>query len=303
MQDKIMRKMRRVVIKAVFFSWCGLMISPSPHVVLAREPVDKRSDVLFKESFNDSELLSRKWYDGSLFLIDKGHPIEGVGCLEYRWKEKTTTPASSTGIRHLFEPTDVVFSRCYVRLSPGWGWTGRAFHPHLMHFMTTENGPYHGPAASHLTVYIEPWNGKLRLATQDIQNKDQPHGLTQGPLKGGYNGRLFDSKSQLFNDDQWHCVEAQFQLNSIDVAADKPNPDGIVKGWFDGELVIDQTDVVLRSMDFPNMKFNQYLLTPYFGPGLLPQAQALWIDDLVVATNRIGPRQPESIRTEKVKIK
>ena len=37
------------------------------------------------------------------------------------------------------------------------------------------------------------------------------------------------------------------------------------------------------------MKFNQFLTTPYFGPGLLPHAQKLWIDELVVGTKRIGP--------------
>ena len=34
--------------------------------------------------------------------------------------------------------------------------------------------------------------------------------------------------------------------------------------------------------------FNQFLLTPYFGPGLLPHAQTLWIDELAVGTQRIG---------------
>jgi hypothetical protein len=37
--------------------------------------------------------------------------------------------------------------------------------------MTTENSKWHGPAASHLTLYIEPVNGKLRLAAQDIQTR------------------------------------------------------------------------------------------------------------------------------------
>jgi hypothetical protein len=155
-----------------------------------------------------------------------------------------------------------------------------------MHFMTTENPKWHGPAASHLTVYIEPQEGKLRLAAQDIQNKDAPHGLTQGPLKGGYNAQLFDSEKVLFNDDRWHCVEAQFTLNSLDLKADKPNADGIVRAWFDGERVIDRADVVLRSTDFPKMKFNQFLLTPYFGPGLLPHEQTLWVDELSLSTRR-----------------
>lgn len=64
--------------------------------------------------------------------------------------------------------------------------------------------------------------------------------------------------------------------------------DGIVRAWFDGKLVVDRTNVVLRSTDFPKMKFNQFLLLPYFGPGLLPHAQILWIDDLAVGTKRLG---------------
>ena len=135
-------------------------------------------------------------------------------------------------------------------------------------------------------------NGKLRLAATDIQNKNAPHGLTQGPLKGGYNGKFYDSKKALFDDDKWHCVEAYFKLNTLDLANDKPNKDGIVRGWFDGELVVEDTGVILRSTDFPGMKFNQFLMAPYFGPGLLPHAQKLWIDELAVGTKRIGPLPP-----------
>jgi hypothetical protein len=196
-----------------------------------------------------------------------------------------------------------VYLRFHIRLSKDWGWTGRGYHPHLMHFMTTENGRYHGPAASHLTLYIEPWNGKLRLAAQDIQNKDQPHGLTQGPLRGGYNGIFYDSDEELFVDDKWHLVEALFRLNTLDRRADKPNAekpnaDGIVRGWFDGKLVIDRDDVVLRSTDFAEMKFNQFLLTPYFGEGLLPHAQTLWIDELAVGTQRLEPADSEGAPDE-----
>jgi len=38
-----------------------------------------------------------------------------------------------------------------------------------------------------------------------------------------------------------------------------------------------------------NSKFNRFLLAPYFGPGLLPHAQKLWIDELAVGTQRLGP--------------
>ena len=46
--------------------------------------------------------------------------------------------------------------------------------------------------------------------------------------------------------------------------------------------------MVLRSADFPRMKCNQFLLAPYFGPGLLPHEQTLWIDELAVGTGRLG---------------
>jgi hypothetical protein len=254
--------------------------------VAADEPKSTASAVLFHEGFDDARLLERGWYDGSRFDITSQGARAGGGCISYHWRAGTTTPGNSSGLRRLFEPTGAVYLKCFLKLSKGWGWSGRPYHPHLMHFMTTENGKWHGPAASHLTLYIEPCNGKLRLAAQDIQNADRPHGLTQGPLRGGYNGKFYDSQEVLFADDQWHCVEALFQLNSLNTERDQPNADGIVRGWFDGRLVVDHTDVVLRSKDFPNMKFNQFLLTPYFGPGLLPHEQTLWVDELTVGISR-----------------
>jgi hypothetical protein len=280
---------------ALWLTWQRVAIVACVFVPLPRLPLaaqergEERSTILFRENFDDPHLLQRGWYDGSRFTISEAQPYAGRGCVEYGWKAGGTVPATSSGIRRLFEPAETVSLRFYIRLSKNWEWTGRPYHPHLMHFMTTENGKYHGPAASHLTVYIEPWDGKLRLAAQDIQNKDQPHGLTQGPLRGGYNGTMYDSQEKLFIDDAWHCVEAMFQLNTLDLENDKPNADGVVRGWFDGKLVIDRTDVILRSTDFPKMKFNQFLLTPYFGDGLLPHEQTLWLDELAVGTERVQP--------------
>lgn len=252
-------------------------------------PAAEERTTRFEEEFDDARLLEREWYDGERFTISTDRPHSGKGCLEFAWKAKGTTPASSQGIRRLFDPGESVYLRFRIRLSKNWDWSRRDYHPHLAHFMTTENQKYHGPAASHLTLYIEPCNGKLRLAAQDIQNKDAPHGLTQGPLKGGYNGQMFDSEQGLFKDDEWHSVEAYFKLNTLDLQGDKPNADGEVRGWFDGKLVVERTDVVLRSTDFPAMKFNQFLLKPYFGAGLLPHAQTLWIDELAVGTERPAP--------------
>ena len=51
--------------------------------------------------------------------------------------------------------------------------------------------------------------------------------------------------------------------------------------------------ILVHSSNFVTWeKFNQFLLAPYFGPGLLPHAQKLWIDELAVGTKRIGPLEP-----------
>ncbi|HUE74821.1 MAG TPA: hypothetical protein VMP01_28395 [Pirellulaceae bacterium] len=249
---------------------------------------DEPDAVLFRESFDDDQLESRSWYDGTAVRI-VGDAAAGKGCIEYEWADRDSPATGSSPWRRLFEPTDRLYYRFYLKLSKGFGWSGRNYHPHLTHFMTTENGKWHGPAASHLTLYIEPVGGKLRLAAQDIQNKDKPHGLTQGPLRGGYNGKFYDSRETLFDDDKWHCVEAYFQLNTLDLAKDRPNADGICRGWFDGKLVVEHKDVVFRSTDFPKMQLNQFFMAPYFGTGLVPHAQKLWIDELVVSTKPIGP--------------
>ena len=286
MRNPLWTQCRRSAITAAF--WAVAVLGTTPFRSAGSEPTDQAPEVLFREAFDDARLPGRGWYDGRTFAIAREGARDG-GSIEYQWKPGTTTPERSSILRRLFQPTDTVYVRFFIKLSPGWSWTGRSYHPHLMHFLTTENDRYHGPSTSHLTMYIEPQEGRLRLAAQDIQNQDARHGLTQGPLRGGFNGTFYDSKDVLFKDDAWHCVEALFQLNSLDLKADRPNPDGIVRGWFDGKLVVDRTDVVLRSTDFPKMRFNQFLIAPYFGPGLLPHGQTLWIDDLTVGTRRLGP--------------
>lgn len=260
----------------------------------AQQPT--QSSVLFSESFDDAGLQNRGWYDGSEFKIASEVAFAGGGCVEYSWKDRATKPYTSSGARHSFEPTDELFVRYYIKLSDQWKWSGRPYHPHLIHFLTTENGKWHGPARSHLTLYVEPVNGKLRIGATDMENAGMPHGLTQGRLKGGYNGKLHDSKDRLFNDGKWHCVEAQFRLNTLNLANDTADRNGLIRGWFDDRLVIERSDIVFRTTDFPKMQWNQFLLTPYFGPGLLPHAQTLWIDELVVSTQRVGPLQPSEVR-------
>ncbi|HEX3448170.1 MAG TPA: hypothetical protein VHS97_07930 [Isosphaeraceae bacterium] len=78
-----------------------------------------------------------------------------------------------------------------------------------------------------------------------------------------------------------------FKLNSRDVAWDKLNHVGELRGWVDGSVIIERSDVLFRSIDFPKMQFNQFMMLPYFHDGV-PHDQTLWIDELAVGAKRIS---------------
>jgi hypothetical protein len=79
----------------------------------------------------------------------------------------------------------------------------------------------------------------------------------------------------------WNHVEVYFALNSI--VGGIGQADGVAQYWFNGALVIDRHDLLFRTGAHPNIKFHQFLISPYIGDGS-PVDQYMWVDDLVVAT-------------------
>ena len=59
----------------------------------------------------------------------------------------------------------------------------------------------------------------------------------------------------------------------------------MVRYWYDGELLIDHDDVLLRTGQHPDMMFNQFMVFPYIGDGS-PIDQTMWLDNLTIATGR-----------------
>jgi len=204
-----------------------------------------------------------------------------------------------------------------------WQGSGVSFHPHVIHLLTdAEPNPAGGLAVTQLTFYIE-WNlFTPRLAMQDGQriNLSQltnsypgllgsttTHAVAGGngpqnqatPTVAGYycfsncasgtpiytNGTDWDSASANANlvNNTWHHVEAYVAMNSI--SGGVPQADGVIKYWVDGTLVIDRTNVYLRTAQYANQKFNQFMIAPYIGNGS-PIDQDMWIDNLIVADQR-----------------
>ena len=268
--------------------------------------------VLFDEPFEETNWESRGWYDSPrMELSDQEHLAGSTRSCVWHWLKKGDISPAGGGARAHIAPTESVTLSFSIKHSPDWNWTGRNYHPHEMHFLTTEDQEFAGPAFSHLCFYIEVVGGRARLAIQDGANIDQARigqdltGITEkrsvaggngdsDGYKGGHyknsdlywNGKSWDSDSVLFSDNpgpnyksDWHQVQARFKLNSI--VDGKGVKDGVLQYWYDGKLVLDYHDVLFRTGAHPDMKINQFLMTPYFGPGV-PHEQSIWVDNLKI---------------------
>jgi uncharacterized protein YjdB len=283
-------------------------------------PPPPGATILVQEAFEDGAFVSRGWYDNTAMTTTAAQHIPGsTRALEARFVLGATTPTWSSAARHLFAATESVYLSYWVKYSANWVGSGQAYHPHEFLLLTTENDAWVGPSFTHLTAYVEHsyQNGGIPvLQLQDGQNIDQGriaqdlttitenrsaagcNGNSDGYATGCYNlgGGVYNNEKKWIADrpylmptpgpgykNDWHLVEAYFKLNSIQNG--RGVADGVVRYWFDRQLVIEHTDVLLRTGAHPNMKFNQLMVAPYIGSGS-PVDQTMWVDDLTVATAR-----------------
>lgn len=261
--------------------------------------------VLIHESFDDANLAARGWYDHVIPVLSPGSTGSAI---EYAFDAGATKPTAGSPLRRKFEPSDSIYLTYRVRYSANWVGSGRPYHPHEFHFLTTLDGDWTGLSFTHLTLYIEENGGVPLVAIQDGLNVDQGkvgtnltasteqravagcNGSADGypdncyrAAEGFVNEKKWRAPSRLFADDKWHTIEVYVRLNSI--AAGKGTNDGIVRYWFDKRLVIDHANVLFRTAANASMRFNQFIMAPYIGDGS-PVAQSFWVDDLAVANRR-----------------
>jgi len=284
-------------------------------------PTAADREILFFEPFEDTLFASRGWYDALEGTITTEEHIEGEGstaCFECRFLQGTSGCEGGTPGRHLFDETDEIYLSYYVKYSANYVGSDLPYHPHEFLFMTNENGPYAGPAWTYLTAYVEHNEGEPLLSIQDGQNIDESNigvdlsEITENRAVAGCNGdsdgygdgecywcgsthcngKQWRAGGVYFQDvpgpyyqNDWHFIEAYFKLNSI--VEGIGISDGIIKYWYDDQLIIDHEDITIRTGEHPDIRFNQFLLAPYIGDGS-PVEQVMWIDNLTVATSRPG---------------
>jgi hypothetical protein len=85
---------------------------------------------------------------------------------------------------------------------------------------------------------------------------------------------------------RWYCVETYVKMNSID--GKEGRRDGILRGWVDGRLAVDRTNLRFRHVD--SLKIEEIWLNVYHGgTAPCPHEQHMYIDNIVVSKKYIGP--------------
>ena len=309
--------MKRIFLILIVLSIAQIAVAQIQKLT-GNNPIIADPIILFQEDFEDTLFESRGWYDHLSGTITTAEHIEGsTACFECKFLQGESGCEGGTPGRHLFDETDEVYLSYHVKYSSNYTGSNKPYHPHEFHFITTENGIYVGPAWTHLTTYIEQNEGEPLLAIQDGENIDESNigvnltGITEERAVAGCNGDsdgygdgdcyscgavhcngkqwragsiYFQDEPGQFYKNDWHFIEAYFKLNSI--VEGIGIADGIVKYWYDGELIIDHEDIVIRTGEFPDMKFYQFLMAPYIGDGS-PVEQVMWIDNMTVATSRV----------------
>jgi len=286
---------------------------------------EAQTSVVLQEGFEDASFASRGWYDSTGSVLSTVEKYSGLRSLECRFTRGGTS-CPSPG-RHLFPASDSVYISYYIKHSTTWVGSGKPYHPHMFNVVTNMNGTYVGPAYTHLTTYVEENGGVPVVGIQDAMNIDETrigqnltavteqravagcngdsdgHGNGDCYLSGSVhrNGKLWRANGVYFDDTpgsptykgDWHLVEAYFKLNTI--VGGKGARDGVIRYWYDGNPIIDLTNVVLRTGAQPTMQFNQMLFLPFIGDGS-PVDQSFWVDDLTLALVRpaVPPQPPRS---------
>ena len=286
------------------------------------------SEILFEEFFDNANFASKGWYDNTNLTISTTEHIPGsAGSVEFQFNQGATAPTSGSAIRKKFSETDEVYVSYYVKYSSNFVGSATYGGEHEIQMLTNVDSDWSSLAYAHLTTYIEQVKGVPLLQIQDGANIDESNigvglvNITEQRSVAGCNGdsdgygngtcylsgsvhwnfKQWKANSVYFNDspgqyykNDWHFIEIYIKLNSIQNGKGIAN--GVLKYWYDGNLIIDHNNVMLRTGQYPDMKFNQFVIAPWMGEGS-PVDQTFWIDDLTVATSKITTQSPPDATT------
>ena len=280
---------------------------------------------LFTETFDNTSFASRAWYDfAGTPAVSTTEKRSGTGSLLVQLAAGAQTPPMKR-MRRLFTATDRLYVSYWVKYSTNYVGSGKNYHPHEFNVLSNQDQDWDGLTFNYLNTYIEQvyQNGGVpRISIQDSRMIDGSRigqnltNVTEQRSLGGCNGNsdatgvteCYQQGSQWYNlktwdaaavafmpspgvdyKGNWNHVEVEFQLNSV--VGGIGQKDGVLRYWLNGNLKLERTNVLFRTGANPNLKFRQFLISPYIGDGS-PVTQQMWIDDLTVGTSRPGSTYP-----------
>ena len=103
--------------------------------------------VLFRENFADDNFTPRGWFDGPQGTISTAeHAPDSTSSYECAFAPSGTTCAAGKPARHEFTATETVYASFWLKFSANWVGSGRAYHPHMFHFINDLDNDFVGPA-------------------------------------------------------------------------------------------------------------------------------------------------------------
>ena len=199
---------------------------------------------------------------------------------------------------------DRLHARFYVKFHPKHGY----LHHFVFLIADREPTPWpkgwagHKPAGdSHFLSAIEPWSDWGKVAAPGAWNFYSYWQEMKSDGRGDYWGNSFWANGDPIPRGEWICMEAMVKANAPDAS------DGEQAFWIDGKLVGHFKGIRWRSTDL--LKLNSFWLQYDVcqnsaqhnnDPAPKDREYEVWFDDVVLATDYIGPVQGKPKNGKKI---
>ncbi len=245
-----------------------------------------RSDIIFFEDFEQANYYTHWGQSSAPSTVSRvASPL-----FDGDWSLRVRVPAGQhTGIGWqwkfrnfgLPEPEEIYF-RYYVYAADTWDLAANG-----------QVGKWPGIAG---TYGVAGWGGRpshgddgwsARMSNYDRGSVIEPAFYCyHADMTGIYGSNWTWGSDAYLNRNAWHAVEVYGKMNSITGGAG--NNDGILRGWVDGQLVFEKTDIRFR--DVTNLKIECIWFNVYVGgTWTAEQNMDLYFDNMVFASSYIGP--------------
>lgn len=256
--------------------------------------IESHPSVVFSERFSDADWLDGWFVDGKTGERVDGGAGEGYEAFDGPALAVTIAEGEKKGLNIRFrysqhslpEPEEAYF-RYYLRLGRNWnqtvsggklpGFAGTYRQAGWGSRRPDGTDGWSARGSFRKTISTGP-PGKGELLTpigSYVYHVDQDsfYGNTWTWSRG---------RGALLQSERWYCIEQHVRLNHPGEA------DGVIRAWLDGELVFERRGLRFRTV--PDLKIEDVWFNVYHGgTARSPRDQQLYIDNVVVATEYIGP--------------